>query len=75
MDEPIISREPLHSSARNQLPGRVTLIEPADQLLRVTVDCGITLQTLVKPAAAREIGVETGRDCMLTFKASAVRLF
>ena len=75
LDELILSREPLHSSARNQLPGRVTLIEPVDQLLRVTVDCGVALQALITPAAAREIGVERGVDCMVTFKASAVRLF
>ncbi len=75
LDELILSAEPLHSSARNQLPGRVTRIEQADQLLRVSVDCGVTLQAFVTPAAVREIGVETGRDCVVTFKASAVRLF
>ena len=75
MDELILSREPLQSSARNVLAGRVTRIEPVDHLLRVTVDCGITLQALVTPAAVREIGVEIGRDCVVTFKASAVRLF
>ena len=75
MDELILSREPLQSSARNQLAGKVTLIEPVDHLLRVTVDCGIALRALVTPAAARELGVETGRDCVVTFKASAVRLF
>lgn len=75
LDELILSREPLLSSARNQLLGKVTAIEPADQLLRVTVECGIALQAVVTPAAVREIGVETGRDCVVTFKASAVRLF
>jgi tungstate transport system ATP-binding protein len=75
LDELILSREPLLSSARNQLRGTVTAIEPADQLLRVTVDCGIALQALVTRAAVSEIGVETGRDCVVTFKASAVRLF
>ncbi|HYW85213.1 MAG TPA: ATP-binding cassette domain-containing protein [Spirochaetia bacterium] len=75
MDELILSPEPLQSSARNQLAGKVTLIEPVDHLLRVTVDCGIALQALVTPAAARELGVETGGDCVVTFKASAVRLF
>lgn len=75
LDELILSREPLRSSARNQLPGKVTLIEQADPLLRVSVDCGVKLQAFVTPAAVREIGVETGRDCVVTFKASAVRLF
>jgi tungstate transport system ATP-binding protein len=75
LDELILSRQPLLSSARNQLRGKVTAIEPADQLLRVTVDCGPGLQAFVTPDAVREIGVETGRDCVVTFKASAVRLF
>jgi molybdopterin-binding protein len=75
MDELILSREPLQSSARNQLKGKVLLIEPVDHLLRVTVDCGIALQALITPAAAEELGVEKGRECMVTFKASAVRLF
>jgi tungstate transport system ATP-binding protein len=75
LDELILSREPLQSSARNQLAGKVIQIEPVDHLLRVTVDCGIILRALVTPAAVREIGVETGRDCVVTFKASAVRLF
>ena len=75
MDELSLSREPLRSSARNQLAGKVTQVEPVDHLLRVTVDCGIALQALVTPASARELGVETGSDCVVTFKASAVRLF
>jgi len=35
----------------------------------------LMLAALLTPAAARELGVETGRDCVVTFKASAVRLF
>ena len=75
LDELILSREPLTSSARNQLRGFVTSTEPRDRLLVVTVDCGIALQALITPAAAAEIGVETGREIVVTFKASAVRLY
>ena len=75
LDELILSRAPLVSSARNQLRGTVTRVEPEDRLLRVTVQCGVELQALITTAAAAEIGVETGRDCVVTFKASAVRLY
>jgi tungstate transport system ATP-binding protein len=81
MDDVILSREPLVSSARNQLRGRVTAVEPLPgdggegSLLRVTVDCGVPIRALITRSAARELEVEAGRVCMLTFKASAVRLF
>jgi molybdopterin-binding protein len=75
MDELIISAEPLSSSARNQLRGRVKDVQGHDGLLRVTVDCGILLHALITKAAAADVGVETGRDCVVTFKASAVRLY
>jgi molybdopterin-binding protein len=39
------------------------------------VECGATLKALITRAAASEIGVETGRRCVVTFKASAVRLY
>jgi molybdopterin-binding protein len=75
MDELILSREPLVSSARNQLRGRVTELHEVDGLVRVTLDCGAPLQALVTPAAVAEIGVEIGRELVVTFKASAVRLY
>jgi molybdopterin-binding protein len=75
MNELILSREPLDSSARNRLRGTVTAIEPLAGLLRVTVDCGVLLKALVTPSAAEEIGVAAGRDLVVTFKASAVRLY
>jgi tungstate transport system ATP-binding protein len=75
MDELILSREPLVSSARNQLRGRVTDLHEVGGLLRVTLDCGVPLRALVTPAAAAEIGVEIGQDLVVTFKASAVRLY
>ena len=50
-------------------------VEPETGLLRVTVDCGAPLRALITPSAAADIGVETGRDLVVTFKASAVRLY
>jgi molybdate transport system ATP-binding protein/molybdate/tungstate transport system ATP-binding protein len=75
MDEIILSRNPLVSSARNQLPGTVRDVQPRDRLLVVSVDCGVVLRALITPAAASEIGVEKGCNCMVTFKASAIRLY
>jgi len=75
MNELILSRKPLDSSARNQLRGTVTAVEPLAGLLRVSVDCGVVLKALVTPSAAVEVGVAVGRDLVVTFKASAVRLY
>lgn len=75
LEDVILSREPLSSSARNQLPGRISSIQPQGSLLRVTVDCGPAIQSLITESAAEELGMETGRECMVTFKASAVRLY
>jgi tungstate transport system ATP-binding protein len=74
-DELILSREPLASSARNQLRGKVVAVAEEGALLRVSIDCGAVLHSLVTPASARELGVATGSDCVVTFKASAVRLY
>jgi tungstate transport system ATP-binding protein len=73
-DELILSRQPLASSARNQLHGTVTSVQQGQTLLRVVVDCGVPLTALVTREAAREVGVEPGAPCVVTFKASAVRL-
>ncbi len=74
-DELILSRGALDSSARNQARGTVTGVEQREGLLVVTVECGATLRALLTRAAAVELGVETGLDCVVTFKASAVRLY
>ncbi len=79
MDDVILSKEPLASSARNQFWGRVTAVEAlsreSSSLLRITVNCGVPIRTLITRASAGELGVEPGRPCVVTFKASAVRLF
>jgi tungstate transport system ATP-binding protein len=75
LDDVILSHAPLGSSARNQLRGRVMSVDPEESLLRVAVDCGVPVLTLVTRAAAAELGVEEGLECVVTFKASAVRLY
>jgi tungstate transport system ATP-binding protein len=75
LEDVILSREPLVSSARNRLQGSVLSVEPESRLLRVTVDCGAPVQALITAQAAKELGIEKGRECAVTFKASAVRLY
>ncbi len=74
-DELILSRQSLDSSARNQLAGIVTELRPTGSLLTAVVDCGVRLRALITREAAAEIGVAPGAACMVTFKASAVRLY
>ena len=74
-DELILSPRPLASSARNQLHGVVSEMQPFGNLLRITVNCGVLLKALVTREAASELGVEAGATCVVTFKASAVRLY
>ena len=74
-DDLILSRQPLDSSARNQLRGTVTDVLPFGSLVIAAVDCGVPLRALVTSQAAAEIGVAPGAACVVTFKASAVRLY
>jgi molybdopterin-binding protein len=75
MNEIILSREPLRSSARNHFAGKVSGIEERGGVLVATVDCGVLLRALVTPGAVAELGVEVGREIVVTFKATSVRLY
>ena len=75
LDDVLLSREPLASSARNRFLGTVTSVREEQGLLRVTLACGFTVQALVTFAAGEELAIEQGRRYYVTFKASAVRLY
>jgi molybdopterin-binding protein len=62
------------SSARNHLPGRIARITPQGALVRVTVDCGFPLVSLITRTSARQMGLAEGQPVTATFKASAVHL-
>jgi tungstate transport system ATP-binding protein len=76
-----VSREPLASSARNVLTGRVTQLthhrRGAAGLggVRVTADVGVDLVAVVTEEAARDLGLTLGGPVVFSFKASAVRVF
>ncbi len=75
LDDVLLSKEPLDSSARNRFLGTVTRVQEEGNLLRVTLACGFPVQTLVTHAAGTELGVGQGRRFFVTFKASALRLY
>jgi tungstate transport system ATP-binding protein len=75
LDDVILSRAEINSSARNQFRGRVLHVEEEGGVLRVSLDCGFPLQAFVTRSAAVELSIEAGSDFFTTFKASAIRLY
>lgn len=62
------------SSARNQLPGRVSRTVSQGSLMRVSINCGIPLVASITRASAADMALEEGKKVIATFKASAVHL-
>ncbi len=75
LEDVLLSREPVLSSAQNRFRGRVRGMVREDHLLRVSLDCGFPLETLITEASRRELEVAVGKDYYVTFKASAVQLY
>jgi molybdate transport system ATP-binding protein len=61
-------------SARNQLPGRVTAMQPEGGVVRVTVDCGFSLNALITRPACEELRLTDGSAVTAVVKATAVHL-
>ncbi len=67
----LATSEPVGSSARNRLPGVVTMVEARPPGYTVTLDCGSPLRCHVTGAALEEIGVREGQHLWAVFKASS----
>jgi molybdate transport system ATP-binding protein len=61
-------------SARNQLTGRVTAMQPEGGVVRVTVDCGFSLSALITRPACDELGLTAHSSITAVVKATAVHL-
>jgi molybdate transport system ATP-binding protein len=61
-------------SARNQLTGRVTAMQPEGGVVRVTVDCGFSLSALITSPACEELRLTAGSTVTAVVKATAVHL-
>jgi molybdopterin-binding protein len=71
-DDIIISRAPLHSSARNCFPGQVTRIARGERGIVLTIDCGVPLLARITPHSYEMLGLNLGAPVYVTFKASAI---
>jgi len=69
----IVSLEPLVSSARNHLRGRIVAIEPDAEGVLLTVDCGQPLRARITEQSRSGLGLHIGTEVWVTFKAMAVR--
>ena len=67
----LATSEPVGTSARNRLPGVVTMVEARPPGYTVTLDCGALLRCHVTGAALEEIGVREGQRLWAVFKASS----
>jgi tungstate transport system ATP-binding protein len=74
-EELVLSREPLHSSARNVVTGRIVRIAEQGAAVRVSVAGGIPLVALVTAASYREMALAVGQPVVVSFKSVAVRVF
>jgi molybdate transport system ATP-binding protein len=61
-------------SARNQLTGRVTAIQPEGGVVRVTVDCGFSLSALITKPAYDELCITEDSAITAVVKATAVHI-
>ena len=70
----LVSLEPIVSSARNVLAGKITGISEQPASVRLSVEAGEVFTVDITPDSCRELGLGLGSDVFLTFKASSVRL-
>ncbi len=71
----LISSEPIHSSARNCLPGTITNIVDRGSTMYVTASIPPELSCLVTRRSFEELELHVGKKVYMTFKASSFHLF
>ena len=62
------------TSARNRFPGRIAKVFPVGAQLKVTVDCGFPVSSLITRRSWDEMGLVVGREVVASFKASSLHL-
>ena len=68
------SEQVIQSSARNRLPGKVSKVFSNGYQMRVTIDCGFPLVSIITMRSYEEMSLTPGQDIISTFKASAVHV-
>jgi molybdate transport system ATP-binding protein len=69
-----IGEDSTHTSARNRLEAQVTRVAPAGPHVRVYLDAGFPLISLITRDALDELAIAPGARVVATFKATAVHL-
>ncbi len=62
------------SSVRNRLSGRITRIQPYGPFVRVSVDCGFTLNAMITRRSCSELGLSPGIRVIAGIKATAIHV-
>jgi molybdopterin-binding protein len=65
---------PAKSSVRNQLNGRITKILPYGPFVRISVDCGFILTTIITRRSCSELTLNIGTDVVAGVKATAIHV-
>ncbi|MCH8156638.1 MAG: ABC transporter ATP-binding protein [Nitrospinae bacterium] len=63
------------SSARNRLRGTIESIVPEESLVRLTVDCGFSIDALITRESKKEMALEVSKEVTLSVKATVIHLF
>ncbi len=71
----ILSYKQFQSSARNSFLGKITKIIEQNHLVKLEVDIGIPLVTIITRESFQDMNLNLGSEVCLTFKASAVKLY
>lgn len=68
------SQESISTSARNQLRGKIVKTFPFASQIKVTLDCGFTLVSVITRRSYEELGLKVGHEIVASFKSSSVHL-
>ncbi len=70
----VLSLEPLESSMRNQFRGRVCAVHQHGGTVWVEVDCGERLTSIISRESYGNLGLNLGREVVVSFKVHAVEV-
>lgn len=71
----IISCKQFSSSARNSFYGKVIKISEQNKLIRLTIDIGVQLISIITKESFQDMKINIGSNACLTFKASSVKCY
>jgi len=71
----ILSYKQFQSSARNSFLGKITKIIEQNYLVKLEVDIGVPLVTIITRESFQDMNLNLGSKVYMTFKASAVKLY